>query len=310
MKALVNLNKELIPVHDLPEPDDAEGMVTVRVHHAALNPSDHEIARGAFDWYFRLYGFKGPVRTGLEFAGTVVSGSQNFATGARVFGYPHLFKGPKTHQELLVVPESQLATIPDEMSFAEASAFAVAAQTSMTALRDIAKLTPGQRVLLVGASGGMGLYAIQIAKHLHAHVTAVSGASGQEAMRNAGADEIFDYRRTPVAELKGRFDAILDMSTTLKFKHVRHLLAPSGIFIPAEPARNLLDLLGNPFRKKKTGYLLVDHGDHATLTGLAKMVSNGVITAQKVREFDLMDIEKALEALKQSGGIGRVVLRI
>ena len=310
MKALINRNKELIPVQDLPEPDDAAGMVTVRVHHAALNPTDREIAHGGFDWYFRLYGFKGPVRTGLEFAGTVVSDSRNFAKGTRVFGYPHLFKGPKTHQERLVIPESQLAVIPDGMGFAEASAFAVAAQTSLTALRDIAKLSPGQRVLLVGASGGMGLYAIQIAKHLQAHVTAVSGASGQGAMKGAGADEVIDYRKTPVAELKGGFDAIFDMSTTLKFKHVRHLLSPTGTFIPAEPARNLADFLGNPFRKKKTGYLLVDHGDHAMLTGLAKLVSTGVITAQKVREFDLMDIDKALEALSLSGGIGRVVLRI
>ena len=170
MKALVNSNKKLQLVENMPEPKAKPGEVSVKVLYASLNPTDLDIARGSLDFFLKLNGAKSAVRTGLEFSGIVLEDSTRFQKGERVFGYTHLLKGPKTHQEILTIPEDFVAAMPDEVSFAEAASVPIGAQTSLVALRDVAGLKSGQSVLIIGASGGVGVFAVQIAKSMQLHV--------------------------------------------------------------------------------------------------------------------------------------------
>lgn len=310
MRALQNTDATLTLSDAAKDPIRAPGEVKVQVHYASLNPTDADIARGDLDLFLWLYRVRSAVRTGLEFSGTVLEGGTRFPAGTKVFGYTHLMKGPKTHQDVISIPESYIAAMPENMSFAQAAAFPLGAQTSLVALRDVADLKPGQSVLILGASGGLGVYAIQIAKALQVSVTGVSGPNGLGIMKELGADEVIDYRQTPLAEVTGAFDAVLDLSTRYTFAEISHLLKPNGVFVPADPLKNISAFAGNPFRSKKIGYLLVDRGDTALLTELAAQVRDGVLKIGPYTEFDFEAFEQAFEALKKPGGIGRTVLRL
>ncbi|MFC3613617.1 NAD(P)-dependent alcohol dehydrogenase [Lutimaribacter marinistellae] len=310
MKALHTINRALSLVDGQTEPARGAEEVTVRVHHASVNPTDLDIVKGGFDLYFRLYGVKEPARTGLEFSGVVLDGSARFPTGTRVFGYTHLLKGPKTHQQVISVPEGYIAKIPDGMGFAEAAGFPLAAQTSLVALRDVARVRPGQKVLIVGGSGGLGVIAIQIARNIGARVTGLAGPAGQDIMKALGSERVVDYRQTPLSEIEGVFDVVLDLSARYGFRDIRPLLAPRGVFVPADPVKTALSIAANPFRRQKTGKLYVDRGDTALLTELAGQVVTGALETGPVLEFPLDDYRAAFETLKTPGRIGRTVLRM
>ena len=308
MRALLNTSKSLNLVDDCPEPKSKRGEVKVRVHSASLNPTDLDIANGDYDFFLRLYGAKSPIRTGLEFSGTVIKRSKRFKKGDRVFGYTHLMKGPKTHREILSIDESYVALMPEGLSFAEAAAAPIGLQTSYVAWKTLARLNPGDRVLINGGSGGVGVYAIQIAKLMKAHVTAIAGPGGQDLMKTLGADEVYNYRETRIQSLDQHYDALFDLTCQLKFRAIRHLLRSQGVFIPADPMKNIGDFLGNPFRKKKTAYLLADRGDHDVLTDLAQRFGSGEMRAPDSLVFDIADFREAIEAIKRPGTPGRIVL--
>jgi len=309
IKGILNSSGQLNLVDDLPEPEVNTGEVKVRVHYCSLNPTDIDIAKGHYDFFLKLYGAKSPVRTGLEFSGTVMEGGQRFKKGDRVFGYTHLMKGPKTHREVLSINENYVTHIPEGLGFAEASAAPIGLQTSLVALRDLARTTSGDRVLINGASGGVGVYAIQIAKWLGAHVTAVAGPAVQGLMKQLGADEVLNYREQEVESLACQFDSIFDLSCQMKFKSIRHLLKPEGVFIPADPMKNIGDMIGNPFRKQKTAYLMVDKGDHKQLSELAQKFGSNEFVAPESLRFDIEDFRDAIDALGRSGNPGRIVLK-
>ncbi|MEM1131751.1 MAG: NAD(P)-dependent alcohol dehydrogenase [Pseudomonadota bacterium] len=309
MRALLNQDKKLKLVDDFAEPERRKGEVKVRVHYASLNPTDIDIANGDYDLFLRLYRVKSPIRTGLEFSGTVIEASLHFKQGDQVFGYTSVLKGPKTHQEILSIPEDYIAKMPQGLSFAEAAAFPLGAQTSLVALRDVAKLKPGQSVLINGASGGLGVFAIQLAKAMELEVTAVAGTDAQDAMAALGADYIVNYKETPLARLKGSFDSVLELSNKFALRDFKHLLAPRGMFIPADPLKHLSGFMTNPFRKQKLGYLMVDRGDRELLTDLANRVSKGELDVSYYREFALEDYQNAIEALETRSTLGRIVLR-
>ena len=310
MRALQNPNHTLSLARDAAQPDRQNREVKVQVHYASLNPTDADIVRGDLDLFIRLSRARSLVRTGLEFSGSVVEGSTRFPTGTRVFGYTHLMKGPKTHQDVISIPEAYIAEMPERMSFAQAAAFPLGAQTSLVALRDVARLKPGQSALILGASGGLGVYAIQIARAMQVSVTGVSGPDGLSIMKKLGADEVIDYRTTPIPRMSGKFDAVFDLSSHYVFRDARHLLKPSGIFVPTNPQKNLWAFAGNLVRRQKVGYLFVDHGDSTLLSELAGQIADGALTVGPVREFDFEDFEDAFASLHEPGQLGRTVLRL
>ena len=308
MKALVCENKvvKLANVEDPPAPNSGE--VRVRVKAATVNPTDSDMLAGTYDLFLKLYGARGPVKTGLEFAGIVEETSGRYRKGERIFGYTHLMKGPKTHRQVLNAKEDCTAPIPDSLSFEQAASIAIAGNSSLVLIDDIARLSPGQSLLVNGASGGVGVFALQYAKHRGLRVSATAGPGQQDFLEGLGADEVHDYTRQPFDTLAGPFDAIIDFSNRLKIRRVRHLLAGSGIFIPADPLKNIIDIAANPLRRQKTGYFLVEEGNAGKLSKAAALVAEGHIRPEIDSRFPLEEYRKAFERLESKGRRGRIVL--
>jgi NADPH:quinone reductase-like Zn-dependent oxidoreductase len=213
---------------DAPEP--AEGQVLVRVRAASVNPYDWHVMRGA-PYLVRLFaGLRRPSSPllGADLAGIVESvgaGVTRFRPGDEVFG-----GGEGAYAELAVVKEDRLAAKPAGLTFEQAAAIPIAGTTALQGLRDHGDLQAGQRVLVNGAGGGVGTFAVQIAKSMGAHVTGVCSAGKLELVRSLGAEEVIDYAADDFTR-SGPFDLVLDTVSTRPLREVRRALTPSGTLI-------------------------------------------------------------------------------
>lgn len=221
---------DVLELRDVPVPQPGPGQVLVRVGAAAVNPWDWHFLRG-LPYIARLNGAgvrrpRHPVLGG-DIAGEVVGvgeGATRFAVGDRVFGFIE-FGG---FAEYAAAPESLLAPMPRKLTVGQAAAVPLAAQTALQGLRDAGRVVAGDRVLVIGASGGVGSFAVQIAKHLGAHVTAVTSGRNAALMRSIGADRVIDYTRDDVTAGEDRFDVIVQLAGTTPASALARILAPGG----------------------------------------------------------------------------------
>lgn len=291
---------------DLALPTPKSGEVLVRVTHASVNGHEFELAQNrlvrALAWLSRA---PGEVRTGLEFAGVVASRGKDFRAGERVMGYIDIVAGWHPHADYVAIPEAYLAPIPAGLSLAHASTLPMGALTALEAVRGVARVQPGHRVLVVGASGGVGVMAVQIVRILGATTTAVASRRHHEQLERLGATHCVDYRETPIPTLQGPFDAILDFSSTLRLPQISHLLAPKGVFVPGDPMRNFVELLGS----RQARWLMVDRGDGPRLREIGAWVEQGRLEAVVGEVFELERWEQAVARSHERGRIGRTVLQ-
>jgi len=306
MKGLVVENKSISLREnlELPKPKDKE--ILVQVVCASINQLDAENIQGKYDLLLRLSGGNYPVKTGIEFSGLVVEGNERYAQGDRVFGYVNLMTGLKAHQEYITIHENYIAPMPDNLDFEQAAALPLGALTSLIALKEIGKVSAGTRVLINGASGGLGVYAIQLAKLLGAEVTAVAGPEQDAFLKSLGADVVINYHAQQIESLTARFDVLLDLSNLKRFKAIKHLLNSNGRFIPAEPNKHAWDILLSIVRKKKTKYLMVDRGDHTLLSQISEWVRTGKLMVLVDRVYPLHAYQDALDHLRHKGKRGRM----
>ncbi|MEM1415001.1 MAG: NAD(P)-dependent alcohol dehydrogenase [Myxococcota bacterium] len=291
---------------DLLVPEPVPGSVRVRVHASSVNAHEVSLARHPLVRLARsLARVSSQVETGLEFAGVVDADGQAFHRGDRVMGYVNMVTGLKPHAEYVVLPESQLARVPPELTLAEAAALPLGAQTALVALHDVARVEAGQAVLVLGASGGVGVMAVQLAQRIGARVTAVASGAHLARLEALGADRLVDYRTTSLSELQGAFDAVLDFSNTASLAGVQHLLAPAGSFVPADPVRHLRDVLLRPAAK----WLMVDRGDARRLEEIAELARTGQLQPVVDSVFALDAWRAAVARSEDRARFGRVVLR-
>ncbi len=209
-------------------PDVADNQVLVRVHAAGMDRGTWHLMAGR-PYLLRLaFGFRKPKNPvpGLDLAGTVVavgSAVTRFSPGEEVFG-----TGEGSFAEYAVAPEDQLARKPDSLSFEQAAVVPVSGLTALQALTDVGHLQPGQQVLIIGASGGVGSYAVQLAKALGAEVTGVSSTAKLDLVRSLGADHVIDYTRDDFADGARRYDLILDIAGNPALSRLRRALTPTG----------------------------------------------------------------------------------
>ncbi len=310
MKGLVVRDGRYILNEGLELPVVKMGHALVRVVYASVNPTDLDIMKGKYDLWLKLLRYRHPVKTGLEFSGVVEAGSDRFKKGDRVFGYVDFMNGPKSHQEYLLVNEDYMAHMPSNLSFEQAAAIPLGALTSLVALETKGDISRNSEVLINGASGGLGVYAVQIAKIFGARVTAVAGPGQEAFLSDLGADHVIDYQQTDIKTLKEEFDLIFDLTTKVRFKSIKHLLSKNGRFIPADPMKNAVDFLNNAVGSKQTKYLFVQYGNYEKLTRVAGWVEEGRLTPQIDSEFSFSEFNTAFERVSEKGRKGRIVLRI
>lgn len=302
---------EVLVEREVAEPTVRRGQLLVRVHAAALNPKDIVVRRGKFRW---ITGRHFPMPTGNDWAGEVVAvgdASPPFRVGERVCGCwneARIRRGSLA--ERLVTSVDACARIPDAMTDEEAASLPLAAQTALQALRDDMHLAPGQRVLIHGASGGVGTLAIQIAKILGAHVITTSSARNAEFCRSLGADETLDYATDSPFAPGRNYDGIFDVFGNQSFGHVRGALASRGVFVSTVPSPRILrDRVLTAWAPQRAKLVLIKprRADlEAILAWCAEKRMHPVVD----RVFEWNDVQDAVRYLETKRARGKVVVRV
>lgn len=297
---------EVLELVDLPQPEPAPTEVLVRVAAAGVNP---------VDWKVRLRGgFLGdpPFTVGWDVAGTVEKlgpGVTRFAVGDRVFGMPRFPKQAACYAEFVTAPSRQLARTPEGLSDVEAAALPLAGLTAWQALVETADVQPGQRVLVLGAAGGVGHLAVQIAKARGAYVIGTARSSKHGFLAELGADEAVDYSLGPVEEAVGDVDVVLDLVGSEATAGTVRTLRDGGLFIVVPSAAGIESLEELAGERVRVTAILVEP-DRAGLEALAGLVESGELRPHVSQTFPLVDAASAHEAGETGRTQGKLVLTI
>ena len=322
MKAIVQDRfglPEVLELRDIATPEAADGEVLIRVAAAAVNPADWAFMRGVPYLFRPMYGTtkpRNPVR-GTDVAGTVVevgTGVTRFRTGDEVFG-----AGRGTLAEYAIAKESNLAGKPGNLTAEEAAAVPMAGLTALQGLRDAAKVEPGQRVLVTGASGGVGSFAVQIAKAMGAEVTAVCSTRNVDRVRSIGADHVIDYTQEDFTNNGHTYDVIVDNAGTRPLRETWRSMTPKGTLIPnngqlenlwmASLPRLLRTLAGSMFVGQKTR-MLVAKTTTEDLEALKELIEAGRVKPLIDRTYQLAEAPDAMAYLGEGHARGKIVVEV
>lgn len=305
---------EVLELRELPTPTPAAGEVLVRIHAATVGPADVAFRSGT-PWFARLFsGLRRPKLSvlGDGFAGDVVAvgaDAHRFAVGDRVFGLNPKRLG--AHAGYMSLPEDGLlAAMPPGMTSEDAVSVLEAA-TALTFLRDVAKLRQGERVLVNGASGSVGCFGVQLAKHLGAHVTGVCSTANVELVRSLGADAVIDYTQQDFTADDQRYDVVFDAVGTSSYRRCKGVLAPRGRYLNTVPSFGIVGAMlwtalsrGRKARFAATG--LMQTTDN--LTFLAELFESGAIRSVIDRRYPLEDIAEAYRYVETGRKKGTAVV--
>lgn len=302
---------DVVRVEELPEPEPGEGQVVVEVAATSINLSDWECLRGR-PLYARIGGLRTPARRtlGSDIAGRVAAvglGVTGFAVGDEVYGDNLALKGG--FAEFAVAPASALAHKPEALSFVQASALP---QAAAIATQGTTRVQSGQRVLINGAGGGSGSFAIQLAKQAGAHVTGVDNARKLDFMRSLGADEAVDYEQEDFSRLPS-FDHVLDLVAHRSVFAYRRALAPRGRYrcvggsVPTLLRVLTVGALVGALSGRSIGVLEVKEGPEH-FQPLAEQCAAGAVQIHIDRTFGLDDIAAALTHVGAGRALGKVVV--
>ncbi|HEX9139226.1 MAG TPA: NAD(P)-dependent alcohol dehydrogenase [Steroidobacteraceae bacterium] len=312
---------DVIRLEQIDKPLPGDDQVLIKVHAAALNPLDWHYMEGA-PYIMRLMGAglmkpKDP-RLGVDVAGVVESVGKNvtkFKPGDAVYGV-----GDSAFAEYSPAPEGKIALKPADISFEQAAAVPIAGITALQGLRDAGQLKAGQKILINGASGGVGTFAVQIAKSYGAEVTAVCSTKNVDLVRSLGADHIIDYTKEDFAQSNQKYDVIYDNVANRPLLSYRHLLKPSGIYVlvggggPEEshaflgPVRNWIKagVLSWFVKQKFATFLANINGPD--LMALNKMMEAKSVTPVIDRTYALDEVPAAMRYVEAGHARGKVII--
>lgn len=299
----------VLVARDVPRPAPRRGELLVRVRAAALNPKDVLVRAGKFPL---LSGRRFPKRVGFDWAGEIAevgAGVAGVAPGAAYYGMLDGFQGGACAEFLSVRPGT-CAPKPGSLDFERAAAVPLAASTALQALRDVARVAPGMRVLVNGASGGVGAFAIQIARILGARVTTTSSAGNLDLCRRLGADVALDYRAVDPLAGPDPFDVVLDVFGNHRFRDARRALARRGVYVSTVPKAHLLLAAARTLLTWPRARLVAVRARAADLALIARHVDEGRLVPVVEHVFPLDRIVEAEEQVGSKHTRGKVVVRI
>jgi NADPH:quinone reductase-like Zn-dependent oxidoreductase len=322
MKAVVYRcygSPDVLHLEDVEKPTPTDDQVLVKVHAASVNPYDWHFMRGS-PYLMRLesgVGAPDDIRMGVDFAGTVEAVGKNvdrFKPGDAVFGG----RGGAFAEYVTVRGDRALAIKPANMTFAQAAAVPIAGITALQALRDKGKVKPGQKVLINGASGGVGTFAVQIAKSFGAEVTGVCSTRNVELVRSLGADHAIDYGKEDYTGSGKRYDLIIDNVGNHSPEANRRVLNPGGILVIVGGSKgNWLGPFMNPMEAailslfvEQELVMLLAQMRQDDLEILGDLMQAGEVTPVIDRHYALSELAAAVRYLEEGHARGKVVIDI
>src|SRR5436853_1325981 len=324
IKAIVNCEYgiENLQLRELEKPSPNDNEVLVRVRAASVNPVDGHTIRGA--WLMRpMSGMRKPKNTrfGTDFAGVVAAVGKDvtdFKPGDEVFGA----KNGAVADYICVKPERAVVMKPSNITFEQAGSVAVAGLTALQGLRDKGHIQSGQKVLINGASGGVGTFAVQIAKAFGAEVTAVCGTRNVDLVKSLGADHVIDYSKEDFTKTDQRYDMIYDLVGNHGFSERRNVLKPNGICVLAgiggaglhpgmmgRIAGNFWNAFRSNFSKEKFVFYIakLTEGDFGVLRDL---MQSGKVSPVIDRTYKLEQTADAVRYMEEGHARGKVVVMV
>lgn len=323
MRALVYRqygSPDVLRIESVAKPTPAANQLLIKVEAAAINPLDWHFMRGT-PYLVRLQAGLGHPRhigLGVDFAGTVAAvGPQisHFKVGDEIFGTAN-----GSVAQYAVSTEVGLARKPSNLTFAQAAAVPVAALTALQALRDHAHVQPGQKVLINGASGGVGTFAVQLAKHFGAEVTAVCSTRNLALVRSLGADHVIDYSQRDFTRGSERYDVIFDAVGNPGLLAVRQVLQPHGIVLLIGGQsddrwlggliRPLEAMLIAPFVSQRYVFFIADANQTSDLEWLRDLLQAGKLNPVIDRQYAFSEAPAAMRYLEAGHARGKVVVAV
>jgi NADPH:quinone reductase-like Zn-dependent oxidoreductase len=323
MKAIVQDTygeTDVLKFRDIDKPAIADDEVLVRVHAAGVDRGVWHLMTGlAYPIRLAGYGLRAPKTPvpGMDLAGVVEAVGANvtrFRPGDEVFGI-----GKGAFAEYARAPENKLAPKPASLTFEQAAAVGISGSTALQAVRDHGQVKPGQKVLIIGASGGVGTFAVQLAKAFGAEVTAVASTAKVDLVRSLGADHVIDYTRDDFANGPQRYDVIIDIGGNSSLSRLRHALTPTGTVVitggetsgkwiggydrqlrAAVLSRFVAQNLKTFVNKEKAEYLIT----------LTELIESGKVTPVVDRTYPLTDAPEAIRYLEDGRARGKLVITI
>jgi NADPH:quinone reductase-like Zn-dependent oxidoreductase len=310
---------EVLQLKEVPKPTPKDNEALVKVHATSLNASDFEILRGT--WSAR---FGGPFKPmykilGSDLAGTVeaVGGNvRQFQPGDEVWGDLSFPYGLGTLAEYVCVSEDALSLKPAGMTFEEASTYPQAGIIPLQSLRDKGRIKPGQKVLINGAGGGQGTFAVQIAKYYGAEVTGVDSARKLDMLRSIGADHVIDYQETDYTRTGEQYDLIFDVAAYRSVFDYRRAMNPGGTFMIVGGSLAsflqvliigaLISRIGN----RRIGLNVYKPNNREDLALLAELFETGKVVPVIDRRYPLSELPEALRYLEEGQVLGKVVITL
>ena len=325
MKAIVYSDYGLsnLKLENIEKPTPNDDQILVKVRAASINPYDWHFVEGT-PYIMRMMGvgLRKPkdIQLGVDFAGTVEAVGKNvtqFKPGDEVFGG----RGGAFAEYVCRRAQGAVALKPASITFEQAASVNIAGITALQALRDKGKVQPGQKVLINGASGGVGTFAVQIAKSFGADVTGVCSTRNVDLVRSLGADHVIDYTKEDFAKGEQRYDVILDNVPNHSLAECRRILNPKGKYVmiggggPNDSrwigpfGRVIHTLLVSPFISQKMGMMMAD-ANQKDLTVLGDLMQSGKVKPVIDRTYKLSEVPQAIAYLEEGHARGKVVISL
>lgn len=308
---------DVLRLEEIEKPVPADDEVLIKIQSASINPLDWHYMRGTPYLLRLMSGIGTPHETGLgvDFAGTIEavgSSVERFKPGDEVFG-----GGTGVFAEYITISEdAALVAKPADVSFEQAATVPIAGITALQALRDLGRLEPGQTVLINGASGGVGTFAVQIAKSFGAEVTGVCSTRNMEMVRSIGADHVFDYTQEDYTESGIKYDLIIDMVGNHSLAENRRALKAQGIFVIVGGEKGnwlgpmmapIKALLMSPFIEQEFIMILAElRQDDLTIIG--ELMQAGKVTPVIDSRFRLSETPAAIRHSEEGHARGKIMI--
>ncbi len=304
---------EELQLRELPVPEPGPNRVRIRVICASINPVDWKLRSGHLRMYFPM---KMPAQLGFDVAGivdAVGTGVTKWADGDAVYARLETGKAG-SYAEYCLATSEFLGAKPPSMSFADAAAVPLAALTALQSMRDLGRLRSGGRVLINGASGGVGTYAVQIGRAMEAHVTAVCSAPNHELVRGLGADACIDYRTDDFTTGDEPYDVVFDAVANKTFWRCRPVTKPGGAYVNTLISPNLAAWIAMSSITRvfgsRTASLIRVKPRGTDLDTLSAWIEDGMLKTITDSTFALADIRMAHERSQSGRARGKVVVRV